>query len=65
MHEPSYLSQQELEVFFRMISPTIKIKVLQWMYKQILSEMIFFKDNYNVIDDLLWKIRSINFLPEE
>jgi len=49
-------SLKEMEMFFEMISPSIKMKVLMIQFKNILNGSMAFKGQEKLIDDLLFKL---------
>ena len=64
-NQPSKVAQDELENFLDMISPSIKLKILMFQYKQILSGVNYIKDNNDLIESLIHKIELFTMEPEQ
>ena len=68
-NQPSLVSQNELEDFLEIISPSIKLKILMFQYKQILSGVKSINENnkgpYNdLMETLIYKIELFSMEPE-
>ena len=58
-------SQQELETFLSLISPSLKEKVIKYIFSEVLRENPIFKDNDELIDYLTRKLNTKVYQPEE
>ena len=58
-------SQQELETFLDLISPSLREKVIKHIFSKVLKENEIFKDNDDLIDYLTRKLQTKIYQPEE
>ena len=58
-------SQQELETFLSLISPSIKEKVIKHIFSKVLKQSEIFKDRDSLIENLTRKLVTKIFQPEE
>lgn len=58
-------SQQELETFLSLISPSLREKVIKYIFSEVLKENEIFTDREYLIDSLTRKLTTKIYQPEE
>ena len=58
-------SQQELETFLGLVSPSIKEKIIKHIFSQVLKDSEVFKGNEGLVDSLTRKLVTKIYQPEE
>lgn len=58
-------SQQELETFLGLISPSLKEKVIKFIFQKVLQEDEIFKGREQLVDSLTRKLTTKIYQPEE